>query len=136
MDPVTLIALTLILAVGIPMMTFIGCKLYERLEEDKLTPMGTPTRTEAPTPTTTTEQETWNVRERTKTRRRPRRTNTIWAAIPITISMTALAAPLVEGWSRLITSYPAMARLPLGPATPILAVTATLTILTIYNSIH
>ena len=137
MDPLTLIALVVLLAVGIPTMSYIGYKLHERLEHDKMMASTTTTTTTAvPITTPAPTQASPRTGPRVRTRQRTRRIHASWAAIPIIIAVTILARTMVDAWSRLLDNCPTWTQCPLTPTLPILAVAATLAALTAYNMTH
>lgn len=135
MDPVTLIALAIMIAVGVPMMSYIGYKLHERLEEEGQVMAATSTSTTTATSTTTTTTKEPPKRSRTR-RQKTKKMRAKWALIPMMVATAALAGPGVEAWAGAVKRRPTIQAYSPGPALPLIAVAATLTALTINNTIY
>ena len=109
MDPLTIIAVTIVIAVGVPMTSYLGYRVHKRLEWNKLNdPWYTTTTTMAPAATTTTTTTPAPLTKRPpKHRRRQgrKKIETRWTAIPVILTVTAAAHPAVEYYDRLTANH-------------------------------
>ena len=107
MPLVTIIAVTVAVAVGAPMVGYLGYMTHKRLEWNRTHDherdcLGyTTTTTPAPTTTTTTPQPITTPPPKHRQRRRHRWTKTKWMVIPLMLAAMAAAWPTVENWDRL-----------------------------------
>ena len=101
------IAITIAVAVGVPMISYLGYMTHERLKWDRNHDherdcLGyTTTTTTAPTTTTTTPGPTTTPPPKYRRRRGPRRTRTKWMLVPLMLAAMAATRPTIENWDRL-----------------------------------
>lgn len=106
MDPLTIIALAIVIAVGVPMTSYLGYRAHKRLEWNKThDPWYTTTTSSTPTTTTTTSAPTTTPPPKHRRRRGRKRIEARWTAIPIMLTITATAHPAVEYCDRLTGGY-------------------------------
>ena len=104
MDPLTIIALTVAIAVGVPMVSYLGYRAHKRLEWNKThDPWYTTTTTTKPTTTTTSPAPTTVPPTKHRRRQKHRRVGARHAAIPVMLVVITAAHPVVEHWDRLTT---------------------------------